>query len=203
MWSFRQPTGQTIRSFLSAQTALDFSYVEIGRSRGAAQAGYDFDHHRIQLGRGQVAYLAACEGVRQWRMFPDGWTLILPRHVPVRKGQVVAMVARVGGIWWWNACRIVYVVDNQPLRRFGFAYGTLPGHVEQGEECFSVEWLPDNTVWYDLRAFSRPRFWMARLGYPFVRHLQRRFARESLRSMLAAVAHAAGAAEITASRAGL
>jgi hypothetical protein len=34
-------------------------------------------------------------------------------------------------------CRIVAVVD-EPLR-FGFAYGTLPGHPESGEEAFIID----------------------------------------------------------------
>ncbi len=37
-------------------------------------------------------------------------------------------------------CRVVYVVD-EPDRR-GFAYGTLPGHAESGEELFLVRYDP-------------------------------------------------------------
>jgi hypothetical protein len=43
-------------------------------------------------------------------------------------------------------------------------------------------------VWYDLYAFSRPGHFVARLGYPLGRRLQRRFARESKQAMLAASA---------------
>lgn len=73
-------------------------------------------------------------------------------------------------------------------RRFGFAYGTLPAHVEEGEERFCIELHDDGTVWYDLRAFSRPRYWPVRLGKPLARRLQRRFARESQAAMYHAVA---------------
>jgi uncharacterized protein (UPF0548 family) len=38
-------------------------------------------------------------------------------------------------------------------------------------------------VWYDLLAFSRPKKFHARAGYPYARFLQKRFARESLRAM--------------------
>ena len=55
-----------------------------------------------------------------------------------------------------------------------------------------MEWLPDDSVWYDLRAFSRPRYWPARLGYPMTRRLQRRFVRDSKTAMRAAVATAVG-----------
>ena len=66
------------------------------------------------------------------------------------------------GSWTVNAARIVYVVDTGELakssgvRQFGFAYGTLPGHMESGEERFLIEQLADGSVWYDIVAFSRP-----------------------------------------------
>jgi uncharacterized protein (UPF0548 family) len=68
----------------------------------------------------------------------------------------------------------------------------LPGHVESGEERFQVEWdRDDNSVWYDILAFSRPNRLLIRLGYPVVRRLQKRFARDSAQSMLGAVRVAA------------
>lgn len=76
-----------------------------------------------------------------------------------------------------------------PPRRFGFAYGTLPGHVESGEERFVVEWREDDdSVWYDILAFSRPRHLAARAGYPLARGLQARFRRDSAAAMVRAVA---------------
>jgi uncharacterized protein (UPF0548 family) len=55
--------------------------------------------------------------------------------------------------------RVVFVID-EPRRR-GFAYGTLPGHPERGEEAFVVEYRDDDSVWLVIRAFSRPAgtFW--------------------------------------------
>ena len=74
------------------------------------------------------------------------------------------------------------------MKRFGFGYGTLPGHGERGEERFSVEWSRENnTVHYDVFAFSRPKHPLAWLGYPFARMLQKRFARDSKKMMLEAV----------------
>jgi uncharacterized protein (UPF0548 family) len=74
------------------------------------------------------------------------------------------------------------------MSRYGFAYGTLPGHVEAGEERFLVEWnKSDNRVWYDIVAFSRPRHVLARLGNFQVRRMQKRFARESAAAMVRAV----------------
>jgi uncharacterized protein (UPF0548 family) len=71
--------------------------------------------------------------------------------------------------------------------RWGFAYGTLPDHAETGEERFTVEWKSDDdSVWYDILAFSRPKQLHARVGYPYARLLQKRFVRHSLRVMVTA-----------------
>jgi uncharacterized protein (UPF0548 family) len=67
--------------------------------------------------------------------------------------------------------RVVYVVD-EPLRK-GFAYGTLPGHPERGEEAFIVDYRDDDSVWLTIRAFSRPSSWVFWAGYPIVRLMQR------------------------------
>jgi uncharacterized protein (UPF0548 family) len=62
-------------------------------------------------------------------------------------------------------CRVVYVVD-EPDRR-GFAYGTLPGHAESGEERFVVRYDPaTDEVFADVTAFSRHATWWSRLGSP-------------------------------------
>ncbi len=68
-------------------------------------------------------------------------------------------------------------------QKYGFAYGTLEGHAEFGEERFTVEYNPaDQSVWYDLYAFSRPGL-AAGIGYPFSRALQKRFAKDSMAAM--------------------
>src|SRR5208283_5244302 len=98
-------------------------------------------------------------------------------------------VANAIGLWWLNACRIIFVInDSGATSRFGFAYGTLPDHAATGEERFIVEWnQADNSVWYDILAFSRPNHFLTRLGYPLVRRTQKRFGRDSAAAMLKAV----------------
>jgi uncharacterized protein (UPF0548 family) len=88
-----------------------------------------------------------------------------------------------------NACKIARIVDDvEPVRQYGFVYGTLPDHAERGQERFTVEWRRDsNKVFYDILAYSRPNKLVAKLGYPFTRALQKRFARNSLQAMLRAV----------------
>ncbi|MEZ4941417.1 MAG: DUF1990 domain-containing protein [Saprospiraceae bacterium] len=182
MLTIKQPTTAATENFLQVQRDLPFTYPHAGSTKQPNQlAGFDNDLLRVRIGCGAADFERAKMAVRAWKMFPAGWTKILPENAPLQPGTSVAMYARFLGFWWRNACRIVYVVDAPD--RFGFAYGTLPGHVERGEELFLVEMQPDGTVWYVLRAFSRPRHWVARLGYPMVRLLQARFRRDSARQM--------------------
>jgi uncharacterized protein (UPF0548 family) len=102
-----------------------------------------------------------------------------------REGLVfVAQIAHFG-FHSLNGCRVIAVVDDQaPIRRYGFAFGTLPSHEERGEERFVVSFDPaTNQVRYDVRAFSRPRGRLARIGAPIARALQARFQRETCEAM--------------------
>lgn len=65
----------------------------------------------------------------------------------------------------------------------------LPDHVESGEERFTVEWTrDDDSVSYEIVAFSRPNHFLTRFAYPMTRRLQKRFARDSVAAMKLAVA---------------
>ena len=189
MFLVKRPAHEAVQRFLAGQQSQPFSYPESGASRLAAPEGYNVDHNRIKLGEGRETFAKAAEAIRHWKMFEMDWIEIAPKEAPIVKGSCVAITVRHFGFWWLNVSRIVYVIEEHDApERFGFAYGTLPGHVEQGEERFSVEYHPaDNSVWYDLFAFSRARHILARLGYPISRHLQKRFARDSLKAMERAV----------------
>lgn len=166
-----------------------FSYSEIGATAGDIPDSYNIYQNRIQLGRGERTWEAAVQAIQNWRMFDLSWVKVYPPIAPIEVGTTVAVLASHLMIYSLNASRIVYTVDESALaRRFGFAYGTLDDHAESGEERFTVEWnQEDDAVWYDILAFSRPRHWAARIGYPISRHLQRKFARDSKQAMLNAV----------------
>ena len=130
-------------------------------------------------------YAKACEGLQAWKQFDLGWITIRPENAPIAVGSTVAVLAHHIRFWSLNACRIVYVIDEETeVKRFGFAYGTLADHAEKGEERFTIEWnLSDDSVWYDILAFSQANKMAAKLGYPITRMFQRRFARDSMRRM--------------------
>jgi uncharacterized protein (UPF0548 family) len=186
MFFLSEPSAETITRFLSTQTQQPFSYPEVGATQHEPPAHYVLDHNRIKLGQGRRTFEQAVAALRHWQQFDLGWVRIVPDTTALEVGNTVAIKARTFGFWSLSACRIVYVIDDQtPIRKFGFAYGTLTNHVECGEERFTVEWHErDDSVWYDILAFSRPHQFVVKLGYPLARRLQKRFARESLRQML-------------------
>jgi uncharacterized protein (UPF0548 family) len=169
----RRPPDDRIGEFIASQREQPFSYKTLDR-------GYNVDHNRTELGRSEEAFERAKTAIRQWKMFDMPWIRLCWPDAPVEAGTTVAVLVSHLGFWSVNAARILYTIDEP--RRFGFAYGTLLDHAESGEERFSVELLDDGSVWYDLHAYSRPNL-VARLGYPIARHLQKKFARESLAAM--------------------
>jgi len=189
MLSLRKPSPEFIRPFLAAQATLPFTYSAVGATAETSPVGYDVDHTRIKVGEGESVFRAASAALRRWEQFRLGWVEAWSPDTPIQSGEVVAVMGRALGMWWLNACRIVYVVDESgPIAKFGFAYGTLPGHVESGEERFLIEWNRDTDgVWYDILAFSKPNHLLTRLGYPVVRRMQKRFGRDSAAAMFRAV----------------
>jgi uncharacterized protein (UPF0548 family) len=189
VFNLTAPSEDKIRRFISEQKDSGFSYPEVGASAMTPPTGYNVDHNRVQLGRGEVTWQRAVEAIRAWEMFGMPWVGLHWPNAPIQIGTDIAVLIRHFGFYSLNACRIVYVVDEDgPIKRFGFAYGTLAEHAESGEERFTVEWnRAEDSVWYDIVAFSRPRKPLARLGYPLSRLLQRKFAEGSKLAMLRSV----------------
>jgi uncharacterized protein (UPF0548 family) len=187
-----EPSEARIIEFVRAQREAPFSYAEVGTSREGAKevAGYVVDHNRARLGEGEGTFDRAVAALRAWKMFDLGWIRVLPPGAPIEVGSTVGVLTRHHGFRSLNACRIVYLIDEEDgnVCRCGFAYGTLPEHGVRGEERFTVEWRRDDgSVFYDLYAFSRPNHLLAKIGHPLARRLQRRFARDSMRAMIRAV----------------
>jgi uncharacterized protein (UPF0548 family) len=183
------PTVETIRSFLAKQSDSDFSYVDVGATATKPPSDFDVDHNRICLGHGEAAFLRARRALLSWKMFDIGWAHLCFPDACVQVGTTVAILARHFGFYSLNAAKIVYVVDeSEPIARFGFAYGTLKDHIECGEERFLVEWnRNDDSVWYDILAFSRPQHFLVKLAYPVGRLMQYRFGVSSKAAMVQAV----------------
>jgi uncharacterized protein (UPF0548 family) len=190
MFFLIKPSTKRIQRFIDSQRQAPFNYAEVGASLGPLPSGYAANHGRIRLGQGEAVFEQAIEALRKWKMFDLGWARVCWPDAPIEVGTTVAVLARHFGFWSLHPARIVFIVDDDDgqVRRSGFAYGTVRGHGEQGEETFIIEWRrADDSVWYDLRSFSRPGELLTKLSNPIVRSLQRRFARESTQAMLEAV----------------
>jgi uncharacterized protein (UPF0548 family) len=92
-------------------------------------------------------------------------------------------------------------VDGRRLRRWGWNYRTLQGHLEMGQMDYEVgKWLDSGEVEFRIHAVSRPAHIpnpVIRLGFRlFGRRVQRRFARHACQRMarLTAARARAGAA---------
>jgi uncharacterized protein (UPF0548 family) len=183
----RRPSDQRIREFLADQKDRPFSYQEVGATRERAPHGYNVAHRRVQLGSDEDVFESAKAAIREWKMFAMPWIQLCWPAAPIEAGTTVGVLVSHFGFWSVNAARIVYTIDeSDESRRFGFAYGTLDGHAEIGEERFTVEFQADQTVWYEIYAFSRPRG-LALWAYPISRALQKRFGRDSMLAMQCAV----------------
>jgi uncharacterized protein (UPF0548 family) len=138
----------------------------------AAQAGH------------AVTYLAGCATATT----PPAGYVVDHTHIRLGNGEKVFASAKTAlerwqqfHLGWLEAC-------PEDTSIFGFAYSTLPDHVGSGAERFLVEWdREEGSVWYDILAFSRPRHFLAKLGYPWMRRIQKRFGRESAAVMRQAV----------------
>lgn len=154
--------------------------------------GYDVSQLRVKLGSGEECFRKAVAAVKAWKTFDVSWVHFCYPDVPVEVGSTVAMMVFQLGFWVVSFCRIVYIIDeweeSGQVSRFGFAYGTLHDHVVKGEERFIVEWShEDDSVYYDLVAFSSPRHWLTQIGYPVARYIQDKFSAASTDAMQRAV----------------
>lgn len=185
-----KPSDDRIRQFIEGTKHASFTYSAKEATRGLnAPAGFTVDHNRALLGKGDEVFKQAANAVRDWQMFNFPWLMLKPESKTIEPGVTVAICANLG-VWIMNACRIVYVIDERTdaLTRFGFGYGTLPSHLECGEERFLIEWNhDDDSVHYDLFAFSKPQHPLAKLGFPFTRLGQKQFIKDSKNAMLTAV----------------
>ena len=147
----------------------ELTYAEVGATRGdgTLPAGYHHLRRRMRIGKGEAAFHAAADAVLEWRMHKE--LRLHPQADHIRAEPDVNLWLQVGTrhlVLIRAHCRIVWVVDEP--RRKGFAYGTMPGHPESGEESIVVERAGDDSVWLTIRVFSRAAKWYTRLAGPLL-----------------------------------
>jgi len=179
MFLARRPSSQQIARFLDCCRTLPLSYQPEGLARGGAD-GFRVDEQVVPVGSGHAVFARAVTALTEWRHFQLGWVELFPPGAPIVTGTVVAVAIRHLGFWSLNGCRVMHATGEPGSSTFGFAYGTLTNHAECGEEIFEVRLDPrTEQVSYRIRAVSRPRAALAKLGFRYTRLLQARFRRDS------------------------
>lgn len=172
--SARRPSATHVRAYTKTLGLRPLSYDTPGMT---------LTHDRlsgfrpIDLSVPVVDFAKAVAAVRGWAMHNQDWTDLQPTDARVVAGDDVAVLARAAGLWWLTPARVVAVVDEP--NRWGFAYGTLEGHVLVGEELFIVERAGTSTR-FRIRIISRPADRLASAGSRFIRRYQAKFVEGAL-----------------------
>jgi uncharacterized protein (UPF0548 family) len=151
--------------------AADLTYQEVGATRNdCLPTSYGHVHRDVSVGSGRSAFEQAVEGLFGWRMHREAGLAVTSTAERAATGVIVILRAGWGPLHLTIPCRVVYTVEANDRR--GFAYGTLPGHPEQGEEAFMIKIADAGDVRMRIRAFSRPASLLARSGGPLARLVQ-------------------------------
>lgn len=167
-----RPTERELNDLLTAAAAGDVTYDHLGSTVDPGRWPERPSHQeRVLLGRGRQSFEAAGAGLRRWVCHRGIGAAVHPVDAVLRTGESLLVILRVGPVRIVVPNRIVAVVDEPA--RFGFAYGTLPGHHERGEEAFLVDIDPDGAVWGTVRVDAVPATAPARVLAPAVGSFQR------------------------------
>lgn len=147
---------------------MAYTYAPVGRTAPEPPPGFAWFERSAKLARRD--FEAAVEDLFMWRLHERAGLRVGVSEAPLRANTVVLMRLGAGPASLRIPCRVVYVVEEPALR--GFAYGTLPGHPEAGEERFLLQHHDDGSIELTISAFSRPASRLARLGGPLSRAAQ-------------------------------
>ena len=163
-------TGDELRRWEQAP----LGYAEVGATTGVLPPGYHHLPERVRLGTGTATFESAAAELVRWEVQRRAGLRVTPSAPAVDVGVVAVLRIGLGPAALRAPVRVVHVVD-EPDRR-GYAYGTLVGHPERGEEAFVVERDDAGRVWFTVTAFSVPARWPMRMAGPVGRLFQRAYA---------------------------
>jgi uncharacterized protein (UPF0548 family) len=159
----------------------DLTYPEAGATAGLLPPGYHHLHRTVVIGYGTQAFATAADALASWQVHVRAGLHVSASAATAELGSVLQLSLGLGAIRVGAPCRVVYVID-EPGRR-GFAYGTLPGHPERGEEAFVISRRRDATVIFTITAFSNPASPLAKVAGPLGRAIQNRITSRYLRAI--------------------
>lgn len=153
--------------------SADLTYDAVGITSAALRSdAHPTDHLappgfrtlRVDMPLGAATYERAVAALFSWRMHG---ALPLFHVAPTTEEAApgVRVTVQLGPLR--APCEVVWAVREE--NHAGFAYGTLPGHPESGEEAFVLRRLPDDQVTFTVLAVSRPATWYIRAAGPAAR----------------------------------
>jgi uncharacterized protein (UPF0548 family) len=159
---------------------LRFTYDEVGCTQDdETPEGFHRLEYRQRIGDGDEVFQRAADALLTWRMHRAAGIPVTATATPPQvgtdslgrlgPGMLIRRLRTQTQLGLPVPCRVVRVV-NEP-DRIGFAYGTLEGHPEAGEESFLVTRDKDG-VYAAIRAYSRPATWYTHLAGPITRKAQ-------------------------------
>ena len=155
---------------LDRLASAPFTYDEVGATRDdELPAGYAHGIRTAVVGHGEEAFEQAVAAVFDWRMQKGVGLRVRASGPPTQPGTVVVLTAGLPRFGYDIPCRVVWARTDGDEQ--GFAYGSLPGHPESGEESFLVALRGDDVV-FTTRVVSRLASPLARLGGPVSRAVQ-------------------------------
>ena len=157
-----------------------FTYSEVGATQGEFPTGYHHLRMTRHLGTAPGRFEQAAELLLTWQMHRGAGLAVRTSSERIQPGTRAVLGIGVGPARIQAPVEVVYVID-EPDRQ-GFAYGTLPGHPECGEERFVIV-RSGLAVRAEISAFSRPAVWFMRAAGPAGRLAQRAVAGRYLRAL--------------------
>lgn len=170
------------RRRLNHLAARKLSYPEVGGTRRVSlPEGYRHIRRVQAIGAGEEIFRRAGVALDDWSVHRAAGLRVISAGPATMPGADALLLLGGRRLHVAAACRVVYVI-REP-HRHGFAYGTLEGHPECGEESFVVCLDSDGRVTFSIIAFSRPRSLPARATGPLTHVVQEIVTRRYLAAM--------------------
>lgn len=184
-----RPSERTLDQMLqqAEERSLNYKRTSVGPvgatlSPGAATRV----HHESRIvGRSPASFDAAVASLGRWACHAGISARIHRPDTSIEDGRTLLVVLPAGPVSIVVQNRIVATVDEPD--RFGFAYGSLDGHHERGEESFLVERLADDRVRCTIAVDAHPATFVARAVGPAITALSHVALRRYLRAWEAAI----------------
>ena len=147
MGLFRAASPEGLRS-------APLTYAEVGATgAGHLPSGYRHVEESFVAGLGRETFERVAAAILDWRPQRSVGLRVRATGPAGEVGTVVVLTAGLLRFGYDIPCRVVWASTTGDER--GFAYGTLPGHPESGEERFTVRLTGDGDVVVTIRVFSR------------------------------------------------